>query len=230
MGYEIENVADGIWMIQDNTVRMFLLDGGTESFLLDTGYGTGDLAALTASLTKGDIIVINTHSHADHTSANWQFRKFYCHEADAREIRAVCGDGAQIHLVNEHEILRAGTRQLEVVTIPGHTPGSIALLDRRDRILFSSDAVAKNFPIYMQFPGQDLQEYLRSLRKIESMQDLFDRICPCHGDFDIDKSYIGRTIHCVEGILGGSIPEGTAQNAAGVLERAYTLDGVTIFH
>lgn len=34
MGYEVVKVAEGIWMIQDSTVRMFLLDGGTESFLL----------------------------------------------------------------------------------------------------------------------------------------------------------------------------------------------------
>ena len=41
---------------------------GTEALLIDTGFGSGDLKELVSSLVSGEITVINTHCHGDHSS------------------------------------------------------------------------------------------------------------------------------------------------------------------
>ena len=65
MEYNVTKIRDGVWAIDENTVRMFLVDGGTEALLIDTGFGSGDLKELVSSLVSGEITVINTHCHGE---------------------------------------------------------------------------------------------------------------------------------------------------------------------
>ena len=232
MAYNVIPIMDGVWTIEDGTVRMYLVDGGAGALLIDTGFGSGDLRELVSTLVKGEITVINTHCHGDHTTGNAQFpgAVFYMGEADAEAIRPACPEGAEIRVVHEGDVVSAGTARVTVLEIPGHTPGSIALLDEQHRILFSADSVAKHFPVYMQFPGQDVEKYLAALRKMKSLQDKYDRICPCHGELEVEFEYMDKMIRCCEGILDGSLKAGTALNSAGTVERAYWFEDVAIFH
>ncbi len=234
MSYNVIPITDGIWTIEDGTVRMYLLDGGTEAVLIDTGFGSGDLLGLVKSLAEGarsgKITVVNTHFHGDHTTGNRQFSHFLMGEKEVEFIRDACPADADIQTVREGDLIRAGSVCLKVLDIPGHTPGSIALLDEKDRILFSADSVAKHFPVYMQFPGQSVENYLAALHKMKDLGDKYDRICPCHGELDVEKAYLDKMIHCCEGILDGSIKAGTCLNSNGTLERAYWFEDVAIFH
>lgn len=229
-GYQVIPIVEDVWAIQDGNVRMYLVDGKTAAILIDTGYGSGDLKSVVEQLVKGPVTVVNTHSHGDHASGNRQFQRFVMSVQDMADIRPACPADAEIQCVEDGDIIQAGEVKLEVISIPGHTPGSIALLDRAHRLLFSADSVAKNFPIYMQFPGQDVANYLASLRKLKSLTGSYDRICPCHGELEVEKEYLDRTIGCCEGILNGSIPAGTAPLADGGEDRAYWYEGVAIFH
>ena len=232
--YKVIPLGEGFWAIQDALVRMYLMDGTERALLIDTGYGSGDLAALVESLVhkdpKKDVTVINTHSHGDHTSANAQFASFCMSEADASEIRPACPEDAQIRLVSDGEKISAGDFDLEVVAISGHTPGSIALLDRQHRRIFTADSVAKNFPVYMQFPGQDIENYCKALHKLRTLKDSYDTLWPCHGELYITLEDLDNTIACCEGILDGTIAPGTAENSEHILERAYWNKDIAIFH
>ena len=230
MEYNVTKIRDGVWAIDENTVRMFLVDGGTEALLIDTGFGSGDLKELVSSLVSGEITVINTHCHGDHTSGNRQFTRFVMSREDLDAIRPSCPDGAWIRTVTDGEEITAGSACVKVLAIPGHTPGSIALLDEKDRLLFSSDAVAKHFPVYMQFPGQDVGKYLESLKKMKALRGRYDRICPCHGELDVEPVYLDKMIRCCEGILNRTIRPGTALNSAGAVERAFWFEDVAVFH
>lgn len=230
MAYEVTALAPDCWAIQDGNVRMYLLDGGSDAFLIDTGYGSGDLKKLVTSLVSGRIRVINTHCHADHTSGNRQFETFYMGAPDAVNILPACPPDSRFHLVKDGDVIAAGTVSLKVIAIPGHTPGAIALLDEKHRFLFSGDTFAKLFPIYMQFPGQELEAYLHSMLKLRERETDFDRICPCHGELVIEKDYMRKTIECVRGILSGEILPSTARNSDNGYERAYWFEDVAIFH
>ncbi|MBW9152261.1 MBL fold metallo-hydrolase [Clostridium estertheticum] len=49
--------------------------------------------------------------------------------------------------VKEGHVFDLGERELEVMYLPGHTNGSIALLDRKNRVLFSGDTISSHFKI-----------------------------------------------------------------------------------
>jgi len=42
-------------------------------------------------------------------------------------------------LLHDGDIIDLGGRRLEVICTPGHSPGSMCLLDRQNRILFTGD-------------------------------------------------------------------------------------------
>ena len=43
--------------------------------------------------------------------------------------------------IREGDVLDLGGRRLEIIHLPGHTPGSIALLDTANRVLISGDPI-----------------------------------------------------------------------------------------
>ena len=230
MIYDIVEIGHGFWTIQDGPVRMYVMDCGGEALMVDTGYGSGALGELVHSLVQGPVTVINTHCHGDHIGGNKFFEKFYAGEGDIAAIRPACPETAQILPAADGDEITVGDISLQVAAIPGHTPGSIALLDRANRRIFSSDSIALNFPIYMQFPGQDLDKYHKSLEKIAALKDAYDVIWPCHGDLHIDKEAVNRVLSCLDGIMDGSLPEDEAMNSQGKMERAYKKEDVIIFH
>ena len=73
--------------------------------------------------------------------------------------------------------------------MPGHTPGSIMLLDRENRILLSGDSV-QDGDIFMFGPGRDMPQYIRSMELLVSMADQFDRIYPSHGGYPLTPDII----------------------------------------
>lgn len=84
--------------------------------------------------------------------------------------------------------LRTRHLDLEVLNMPGHTPGMLCLLDRRHRLLFSSDhlleRVSPNPLIELGPDGSDgffrpLVAYLDSLSRTRELE--VDRILPGHG-------------------------------------------------
>lgn len=228
--YEKIPVCPDVWAIEDGTVRMYLLNGGTEAALIDTGYGEGDLRSVVQELTQAPVCVINTHCHGDHISGNKAFHRFFLPQGDCAAIRSACPADAKIETVKDEEVLSVGRLRLRVIAIPGHTPGSIALLDETHRLLFSGDSFAKQFPLYMQFPGQNLQQHLCSLKKLQAMRGQFDKLMPMHGLLEIGQEYMEKTIQCCAGILNGSIAPGEAAMANGATSRAYWFEDVAIFY
>lgn len=228
--YTVTVLRKDLWTIQDDNVRMYLLNGGSEAFLIDTGYGSGALRELVTGLISCPVTVLHTHSHGDHTGADRQFQQFAFHRADEAEIRPMCPEGAEIRYIQEGDVLRAGDAELEVLEIPGHTPGAVAFLERKHRELFSGDTFARKYPVYMQFPGQDMASYLLSMEKLNSIRDSYDRICPCHGTLEIGKEYIDKHIACCRSILDGSAVPGTAELSDGTPGRAAWYEDVAIFY
>ena len=230
MAYESIPLGKDFWAIQDGNVRMYLMNTAEQAVLVDTGYGTGDLRSLTEELTGKTPVVIHTHSHGDHTSANGQFHEFYISEGDLEEIRPQCPEDAVIHVIRGGDILRFGDLELEVLDIHGHTPGAVAYLDRGNRRLFSGDSFAKDFPVYMQFPGQDIQAYLDAMLRMQTLQNAYDRICPMHGALEVPKEYMETTIRCARSILDGTAVPGTALMGDGTPSRAAWYEDAAIFY
>jgi glyoxylase-like metal-dependent hydrolase (beta-lactamase superfamily II) len=66
-------------------------------------------------------------------------------------------------------VIDLGDRAFEVLHLPGHSPGSIALFERRSGILFSGDAIYDG-PLLHDLPGSSTPDYVRTLRRLLELE------------------------------------------------------------
>lgn len=204
MTYQTVELGTGFWAIEQQGVRCFLLEGREYALLVDTGYG-GELREVCAGLTDKPIRLVHTHSDRDHVGASAQFAPRYMHPAEFSTHQLKNGSPAGCLPIWEGEIIDLGTYRLEVVLIPGHTPGSIALLERDKRFIIGGDSIQDN-PIYMFGPGRDLAAFAASMEKLLAMQEAFDTVYPSHGGRTAPVSVIGELLTLAREICAGVWP------------------------
>jgi len=191
-GYTVLPLADGVWAIQMQMVRAFLVAGDVSAVLVDTGAGGVNLKAAVCEVTALPVRVVNTHAHFDHISGN----------KAGFQARPV-GDGAGFDL---------GGRILQVVSLPGHTPGSIGLWDAEAGLLFAGDTVARSRPVFLCLDGASVEAYLRSMDRILQMEHdehggKLSRIFCAHGDVETDLSTVRKLRECAARIAAGELPK-----------------------
>lgn len=221
MDFIISKVSDGFWILEQKGVRCFLIEGEYNALLIDSGWG-GDLRQVCSQLTSLPIQLVLTHADVDHAGTADQFDQICMHPAEFPTYVQLKGNAEKTCPVWEGEVLEAGDYRLEVILIPGHTPGSIALLDREKRILFSGDTVSEEL-IYMYGKNRSMEAYAASLEKLWALRDCFDRIFPAHGPVVIPPEQIKILYDAAVQICQGNRPEGEAfEDSSGVV-KLYTL-------
>lgn len=225
--YKAIKIAEDAWRIEEQLVRFFLFIGKEEALLIDSGFGTGDLNAFLSRLTDLPIRLINTHADPDHVGGNKFFKSTTMHAADFVNYRQVTGDENTGPAFWEGDIIETGFRTFEVVLFSGHTPGSIAFLDRKNRLIVSGDVVQTN-PVFLFGPMRSVPAYIESLKKLEGMAGDFDTIWPSHGSFPLEPSFISvqkaGALKLAAGELTGVDPPRP------VPAKHYIADGVSFFY
>lgn len=178
--YVAEELFPGVWSIEQDFVRSYLVLGRERALLVDTCDADADLPGLAAQITSLPLVVVQTHCDHDHIGSSHRFDRVYMHPSEFALLRETCPAPPSVVPIREGESIDLGGCRLEVVLIPGHTPGSIALLDSRQKRLFSGDSI-KDDIVYMFGPGRDLAAYIDSLERLYAMRSRYDAILPCHG-------------------------------------------------
>ena len=88
------------------------------------------------------------------------------------------GRAAPSHYVQSGDEIDLGDRRLTVVDLPGHTPGSIGLIDHEERALVSGDAVYDG-GLIDTLPESDIPTYLRTMEVLRRLD--VDVVYPGHG-------------------------------------------------
>ncbi len=189
---------------------VYVVDGGDEMVLIDSGAGEGYELILDNVRSLGLrpeklSAVIATHSHIDHIGALSQFREEFnvrvvAHELDMKAIETGVGSGAEYYRVNyqpckvdvvlskSRESLRCSRYELNLIHIPGHTPGSIGVyLDAGVRILFGQDV---HGPYFLK--GSDTEQARMSLQKLIDLEA--DILCEGHFGVYEGKDKVRRYI------------------------------------
>ncbi len=122
-------------------------------------------------------------------------------------------------------MLDLGGRRLELIRLPGHTPGSIAMLDVGNRVLISGDPI-QDGKIFMFVPFRDMRSYLRSLEHPMDWDGRFDEIWPSHASFPVSLELIGKLRDGARAILDGQVP-GRWEEVFGNRVLAYDLGFAT---
>lgn len=204
MSCKIIQIDEQTWRIEEMGVRFFLLTGEREALLVDSGMETHNAKEIAQTLTDLPIRLLNTHADMDHIGSNAEFETVFMHPAECFNYCKGKNPPTDVTPVWEGDVIDLGGRPLEVVTLPGHTPGSIALLDRDRRVLISGDPV-QDGAIFMFGAQREIHAYQYSLEKLERMSDRFDTIYPSHGRFPIDPSQIWALHEGMERVMRGEV-------------------------
>ncbi len=215
---EVIKVNENTWRIEDDGVRFLLLCGTEKAALIDTGMKCPNAKEIAEGITDLPIILINTHADVDHISGNGAFEEFYMSPAEEENYHGNNGKGT-ILPVKEGDVIDLGDRPLLIIDIPGHTPGSIALLDKNNRVLISGDTVQVG-PIFMFGDKRNIDDYIESLKHLGKYEGEFDEIYPMHGPFPVEPELIGKLIVGAQEMRDGKV-EGQKVNIFGNEVKLY---------
>ena len=202
MGYEKIQIDDNTWRIEDNGVRFFLLKGKKEALLIDSGMTVNNAKEIAMTLTSLPIKLINTHADIDHIGSNHEFESFYMHPSEASNYYNTMKHTGDFIPVEEGDIIDLGDRPLQIIALPGHTPGSIGILDINNKVLISGDPIQDGL-IFMFGVQREVHAYLKSLKKLDNYMDKIDMIYPSHGTFPVYPDLIGKLYDTVVDIMDG---------------------------
>lgn len=199
-------LGQGIWRIDDNGQdNIYLVEGDSAALVIDTGLGFADIRTYASTLTDKPLMAINTHGHPDHAGGNAAFDTVHIHPAEHETLAYYTSDAvmadtyqrfvgiamperlrkanepqARLLDINDGDVLDLGNRQLHVIHLPGHSPGSLALYDAATGSLFSGDMA--NEHIWLQVPYvTSVQDFLDSTRKLMAYPRPISRLLPGHG-------------------------------------------------
>jgi len=152
-------VAEGIFLISSDisgpnsdgrslkpgraTANSYLVVGDEKALLFDMAVNEPGLADYARSLTDRPVFPVLSHGHIDHVYHLEDFSEVWLHSGDIPLLKGK-GIGTRkikplpvIHELADGDTIDLGGRLLDVIHIPGHTMGSILLLDRNTRVLLS---------------------------------------------------------------------------------------------
>lgn len=223
---EIIKIDDNTWRIEDGHVRFFLLAGEKKALLIDSGMQVYNAREIAESLVDLPVELLNTHADMDHVGSNDEFDSFYMNPAEASNYYKTNKKTGTILPVTDGDMIDLGGRELEIITLPGHTPGSIAVLDKKNRVLISGDPI-QDGNIFMFGIQREMHAYLLSLEKLEKYKDCFDTIYPSHGSFPVSPELIPALHAGAVRVLAGEV-NGEDADFHGVKIKRYDV-GVAAF-
>jgi len=227
----------------------YLILGNERAVLLDTGMGIANLQAEIERLTNLPVVVVNSHGHYDHIGDNYRFSEVWAFDADtdvARieqgKSRADCVEYMETGLylslpagfdpaayeilpsqvtrrLKHLEVIELGGRTLTVHHTPGHTQGSICLLDSRDNLLFTGDTFYPGM-MFAHFEDSDFTAYRNSIQYLIDLLPHVNHLCPSHNEAYVDKTALVRVKTAFEQIANDAVPFETKDNV-----RVYRFDG-----
>jgi len=210
----------------------FLICGGEKALLIDTLTGVGSLKAFCRELTDLPIVAVNSHGHVDHVGSNSEFRYVYIHPLDIdmsyyqaameKKTEFLSRGGFMESLykrgysdkdlvkddpffaipINDGEYFDLGGKKIEAIHIPGHSRGSIALLDINERTVFIGDSICDGMLLNLE-NSTSVEEYLESMEYLKTHMSRFDRMYWNHGTQPLPPYHIDEAIEVSLDVLNG---------------------------
>lgn len=230
--FTIKQINKSSWFISEaGLANIFLIVGKKKALLIDTGWGIGNLKYVVRRITDLPLMVVNSHAHPDHIYGNIHFERNYIYISDRNIEKKYKRNRNKIDLlllilkmkslktflnINKYQknrksiylmkntIISLGDIDIEILHFPGHTQGSIILLDRTNRVLYSGDSICKE--IWLCLPESlSVDIYRESLKMIKSKIELFDVVYSGHDEALLNKEIIDKHIKLCNLIINNSL-------------------------
>ena len=191
---EIEKVKDNLFMIKNGggNTGVFVTQYGV--VIVDTknpNYGASILEKIRSVTDKPVTMIINTHTHGDHTGSNAEFPATVDiiaqdnTKANMEKMDAFKGDKAQFlpkRTFKDKMTLLSGADQIDLYYFgPGHTSGDALIVFPALRVMHAGDLFAwKALPIMDRNNGGSGIAYPETLQKAAGAIKNVDSVIPGH--------------------------------------------------
>ncbi|HEY1405808.1 MAG TPA: MBL fold metallo-hydrolase [Spirochaetota bacterium] len=109
-----------------------------------------------------------------------------------------------LHPLSHGDHFDLGDRTIDVFSIPGHTPGSILLLDRERGRIFGGDSLIERHPVWLHLDeSAPLHVFHLALKSLCDISNLFNTVYSSHMKEGIDPSIIVELFTAVDSVLSG---------------------------
>jgi hydroxyacylglutathione hydrolase len=184
---------------QENTYILF--DETREAIIVDPGcYERDEQEEVSDFIKSNDLIVknlINTHCHIDHVLGNNFVKDRYkvqlgIHQIELNLLKAVESYAFNYgfagyrgtepdYFLNEGDTVRFGNSELQVLFVPGHAPGHIALYSAKQGFCLAGDVLFNRSIGRTDLPGGNFETLIQSIHsKLFTLPDS-TVIYPGHG-------------------------------------------------
>lgn len=190
----------------DSTQNSYLIRGRNRSILFDLAVNESGLYEYAERLAQTEVTVVLSHGHFDHIFGLEQLKEVWLHREDEALLRygtpvfetSPVLPCPELHDLRDRDILDLGDRTVRVIHMPGHTPGSIMLVDEKSRLLLSGDAIGRTILFGLEeYP--DFNKISDELEKLK--KEKFRGIYSAH-----DRCMLSREhIDLMQGIYCGTL-------------------------
>jgi glyoxylase-like metal-dependent hydrolase (beta-lactamase superfamily II) len=218
---EVTKVQDGVWQFCEDLggghrVDAWLVAGERRALLIDALQFAEGVYAKIRECSPLPVDVLIAHGHGDHAGpAMGEVKEaggtVYIHGADIPFVTAGGKYSAGFfEPLGDGRIFDLGGIILEPLVVPGHTLGSLVVLERKRRWLFSSDTIGSG-PFWVQLPHSSplhqVRDHIKALYDdLKQYPDLL--IYPGHryqSPGQLGLPYIADTLETLELVLEGKI-------------------------
>ncbi|MHB8155196.1 MAG: MBL fold metallo-hydrolase [Candidatus Omnitrophota bacterium] len=168
---------------------------GGQAIIIDPGDQVNKIRAVLDKHRLKPAMVINTHGHYDHIGSDDEFGVLvYVHKndlpmlIDARKNLSASFSlaykvNSEIKTLEDKEIIKLDCLELEVIHLPGHTPGGIGLLMKKPQtdIIFTGDTLFYQGVGRSDLPGGSQQQLEKALRERLFILPTNTKVYPGHG-------------------------------------------------
>lgn len=168
---------------QENT---WVLSTGGQAIVVDPGCSdTAEEHVLEGYLAENGLTPVRlvlTHAHIDHVlGCAWMHKRYgllpEMHRADLPLLEAAPRQG-QLYgvpcapsplperFITPGEVMELGATRFEVLFVPGHAPGHIALFDKAGGHVISGDVLFQRSVGRTDLPGGDVETLVKSIREV----------------------------------------------------------------
>lgn len=251
-------------------VTIGLVVGDNRAAVIDSGFGVTDtLRAFIEEITDKPLICLVAHGHPDHVGAAPLFDAVYMncrdepllpvalsyerrmgdvfghpgYDADFYEHckkHIVDGSGFTYQNMDDGDVFDLGGTVLEVIAVPGHTQGSVVLLNRKENYIYISDAVGQRTAL-VTLPKEKrvgLLAYRDGLRRLLSVMNDETELYYGHSAALFPHGHVRDMEQACTEVLNGKTEQDVASispfakraSASGKKMMEHTCGGVTLVY